>query len=53
VRVALLDEAGNEVAFGLFDAADRSLIPGAVTVFDAELPDPPASARSYRVSFAP
>ena len=50
VRVALLDAHGSEVAFGLFAAVDHELKPGAVTTFDAELPDPPDSAVSYRVA---
>ena len=51
VRVALLDEARNEVDFGLFDPPERNLAPGAMTRFEARLVDPPVASRSFRVTF--
>lgn len=52
VRVALLDESRAELEFGLFDARERALAPGASTGFEARLLDPPEAARTYSVTLA-
>jgi hypothetical protein len=50
VRVALLDASGEEVAFALVDAQSQHLEPGATTGFEVTIPEPPATAESYRVT---
>ncbi|GBD42808.1 hypothetical protein HRbin40_00264 [bacterium HR40] len=52
VRVSLVDANGRELDFGLFDAPQRSLPPGGMTRFKAELFDPPSNAASFVVTFA-
>ena len=52
VRVALLDESRAELEFGLFDARERLLAPGASTAFEARLLDPPEAARTYSITLA-
>lgn len=50
VRVALLDRHGAEVAFALVNAAASRLEPGTAAGFEVVIPDPPATAESYRVT---
>lgn len=50
VRVALLDGKGAEVAFALVNAQAGRLEGGAAASFEATIPDPPATAESYRVT---
>jgi hypothetical protein len=50
VRVALLDGRGAEVAFALVNAAESRLDPGGSAAFEVVIPDPPATAESYRVT---
>ncbi len=52
LRVALLDEAGRELDFGLFEAERRRLDPGAATRFEARIVDPPRKAVNLAVTFA-
>jgi hypothetical protein len=53
VRVGLVDERDQEVAFGLFTTAEATIEPDGIATFRAELLDPPSTARSYRITLVP
>ena len=52
LRVALLDEGRQEIDAGSFDAPQKVLPPGGSTRFEIRLPNPPATARNFHISFA-
>lgn len=50
IRVALLDETGREIDFGLFDPPQPALGPGGSARFEVELGSLPPEARNFTVS---
>jgi predicted Zn finger-like uncharacterized protein len=53
LRVAIGDEARNELVHWTVPLAKERLGPGEATEFSTRLPDPPANARSLSVTFLP
>ncbi len=51
VLIALLDAKGGTISEWMSPAADKPLAPGASTSFATQIPSPPVTTKSFKVSF--